>query len=62
MSLKRTIGYSIFLMSFICRVSFLNLNLAYKNVDKSTIDTGLKLDVYKTLEGVMDVFSTPHVR
>ena len=49
MSLKRIIRYSIFLISFITSVSFLNLNLAYKNIDKSPMDTGLKLDVYETL-------------
>ena len=48
MSLKRTLRYSIFLISFVTSVSFLNLNLAYKNIDKNPMDTGLKLDVYET--------------
>ena len=48
MSLKRTIRYSIFLISFITSVSFLSLNLAYKNIDRSPVDAGLKLGLHET--------------
>ena len=47
-SLKRTVEYSICLISFMNSVSFLNLNLAYKNIDNSPMDTGLKLDYNKS--------------
>ena len=59
MSLKRTIGYGIFLVSFITSVSFLYLNPAYKNTGKSPVDTGLKLDLYETFRrhhgGVLNI-------
>ena len=48
MSLKRTMGYSILLISFITSISFSNLSLAYKNIDESPVDTGLKWGVYET--------------
>ena len=48
MSLKRTIRYSIFLISFITSVSFLNLNLAFNSIDRSPVDAGLGLGLHKT--------------
>ena len=48
MSLKRTIRYNIFLISFITSVSFLNLNLGFNSIDKSPMDTGLRLSVHET--------------
>ena len=48
MSLKRTIRYSIFLISFIASVSFLNLNLAFNSIDRSPVDTGLRLGLHET--------------
>ena len=47
MPLKCTIRYSIFLIPFIISVSFLNLNLAYKNIDRRPMDPGLKLGVHE---------------
>ena len=49
MSIKRTIIYSVFLISFATSVSFLNLNLAFKSVDKSPVDAGLRLGLHETL-------------
>ena len=48
MSLKRTIRYSIFLISFITSVSFLNLNLAFNSIDRSPVDAGLRLGLHET--------------
>ena len=48
MSLKRTIRYSIFLISFITSVSFLNLKLAFNSIDRSPMDAGLKLGLHET--------------
>ena len=48
MSLKRTIRYSIFLISFITNVSFLNLSLAFNNINRSPVDTGLRLGLHET--------------
>ena len=48
MSLKCTIRYSIFLISFSTSVSFSNWKPAYKNIDGSPMDAGLKLSVNVT--------------
>ena len=48
MSLKRTIRYSIFLISFITIVSFLNLNLAFNSIDRNPVDVGLSLGLHET--------------
>ena len=48
MSLKRTMRYSIFFILFIASAGFLNLNLAYKNVDRNPMGTELKLGVNET--------------
>ena len=48
MSLKRTIRYSIFLISFITSVSFLNLNLAFNSIDRNPVDAGLRLGLCET--------------
>ena len=48
MSLKRTIRYSIFLISFITIVSFLNLNLALNSIDRNPVDVGLRLGLHET--------------
>ena len=48
MSLKRTIRYSIFLISFITSVSFLNLNLAFNSIDRNPVDAGLRLGLHET--------------
>ena len=48
MSLKRTIRCSIFLISFITSVSFLNLNLAFNSIDRSPVDAGLRLGLHET--------------
>ena len=48
MSLKRTIIYSIFLISFITSVSFLNLNLAFNSIDRNPVDAGLRLGLCET--------------
>ena len=48
MSLKRTIRYSIFLISFITSASFLNLNLAFNSIDRSPVDAGLRLGLHET--------------
>ena len=48
MSLKRTIRYSIFLISFIASVIFLNLNLAFNSIDRSFVDAGLRLGLHET--------------
>ena len=48
MSLKRTIIYSVFLISFVTSVSFLNLNLAFKSVDRSPADAGHRLGLHET--------------
>ena len=48
MSLKCTIRYSIFLISFIASVSFLNLNLAVNSIHRSPVDAGLRLNLYET--------------
>ena len=47
MSLKRTIRYSIFLISFITSVSFLNLNLAFNSIDRNPVDAGLRLGLHE---------------
>ena len=49
MSLKRTIRYSIFFYRLLLVVAFLNLNLAYKNITRSHMDTGLKLGAHGCL-------------
>ena len=48
MPLKRTIRYSIFLISFITSVSFLNLNLAFNSIDRNPVDAGLRLGLHET--------------
>ena len=48
MSLKRTIRYSIFLISFIASVSYLNLNLAFNSIDKNPVDAGFRFDLHET--------------
>ena len=48
MSLKRTIRFIIFLISFITSVSFLNLNLAFNSIDRSPVDARLRLGLYET--------------
>ena len=48
MSLKRTIRYSIFLISFITSISFLNLNLAFNGIGRSPVDAGLRLELHET--------------
>ena len=48
MSLKRTIRYSIFLISFNTSVSFLNLNLAFNSIDRNPVDAGLRLGLHET--------------
>ena len=48
MSLKRTIRYSIFLISFITSASFLNLNLAFNSIDRNPVDAGLRLGLHET--------------
>ena len=48
MSLKRTIRYSIFLISFIASVSFLNLNLAFNSIHRRPADAGLRLNLHET--------------
>ena len=48
MSLKRTIRHSIFLISFITSVSFLNLKLAFDSIDRSPVDAGLRLGLHET--------------
>ena len=65
LSIKRTLRYSIFLISFITSVSFLNLNLAFNSIDRSPVDTGLRLGLLETFRrrsDVMNVFWAPHVR
>ena len=47
-SLKHAIRYSIFLISFITSVSFLNLNLALNSIDRSPVNAGLGLGLHKT--------------
>ena len=47
-SLKRTVRYSIFLISFITSVSFLNLNLAFNSIDRNPVDAGLRLGLCET--------------
>ena len=47
-SLKRTIRYSIFLISFITSVTFLNLNLAFNRIDRSPVDARLRLGLHQT--------------
>ena len=59
MSLKCTIRYSIFLISFIS-VSFLNLNLAFNSIDKP-VDAGLRLAYMRSSEDIMDILWVPHV-
>ena len=48
MSLKHTLRYSIFLISFITSASFLNLNLAFKSIDRSPVDAALGLGLHET--------------
>ena len=48
MSLKHTIRYSVFLISFLTSFSFLNLNLAFNSIDRSPVDAGLGLGLHKT--------------
>ena len=48
MSLKCTIRYSLFLISFITSVSFLNLSLAFNSIDRSPVDAGLRLGLHET--------------
>ena len=48
MSLKRTIRYSIFLISFITSVSYLNLNLAFNSIDKNPVDAGVRFGLHET--------------
>ena len=48
MSLKRTTRFSIFLISFITSVSFLNLSLAFNSIDRNPVDAGLRLDLHET--------------
>ena len=48
MSLKRTIRYSIFLISFITSVIFLDLNLAFNSIDRSPVDAGVRLGLHET--------------
>ena len=48
MSLKHTLRYSIFLISFITSASFLNLNLAFNSIDRSPVDAGLRLGLHET--------------
>ena len=48
MSLKRTIRYSIFLISFITSVSFLNSNPAFNSIDRNPVDAGLRLGLHET--------------
>ena len=65
MSLKRTLRYSIFLISFITSVSFLNLNLVFNSIDRSSVDTGLRLvllETFRRRSDVMNVFWAPNVR
>ena len=56
MSLKRTIRCSIFLISFITSVSFLNLNLAFNSIDRSPVDAGLRLGLHETFRRRHGVF------
>ena len=55
MSLKRTIRCSIFLISFITSISFLNLNLPFNNIDRNPVDAGLRF-------GLNEAFRRRHGR
>ena len=48
MSLKHTLRYSIFLISYITSVSLLNLNLAFNTIDRSPVDALLGLGLHET--------------
>ena len=48
MSLKRTIRYSIFLISFTTSLCFLDLSLAFISIDRSPVDIRLRLGLHET--------------
>ena len=48
MSLKHTFRYSIFVISFITSISFLNFYLAFNSIDRSPVDAGLGLGLHET--------------